>query len=379
MKHFFATRWGPIATGIVIGILAPLLVLWGNPRNMGVCVACFERDIAGALGLHRNPVVQYLRPEIIGFVLGALAAALIFREFRPRGGSAPIVRFLLGLFAMIGALVFLGCPWRALLRLAGGDLNAVLGLAGLASGVGIGVLFMRAGYSLGRSHPAKAVVGWTMPAVMAGLLLLAIFTPVFGDGLAIFASESGPGAQHAALLISLAVGLVVGFLAQRSRFCTMGAFRDVILMGDTHLLGGVIALVVSAFLVNLLLQLSAGTAYVRFAFAAQPVAHSSHLWNFGGMALAGLAFALAGGCPGRQLFMSGEGDSDAAIFVTGMVIGAAFAHNFNLAGSPDRILEGGALQIGGPSVYGQIAVLTGLAFCLILGFAARMRPLEVKT
>jgi hypothetical protein len=42
---------------------------------MGICVACFERDIAGALGLHRANVVQYISPEIIGFVLGSLAAA----------------------------------------------------------------------------------------------------------------------------------------------------------------------------------------------------------------------------------------------------------------------------------------------------------------
>ena len=72
MKNVFATRWGIIVVGIVIGILASLLQLWGNPANMGICVACFIRDITGALGLHRAPVVQYLRPEIIGFVLGSL-------------------------------------------------------------------------------------------------------------------------------------------------------------------------------------------------------------------------------------------------------------------------------------------------------------------
>ena len=42
------------------------------------------------------------------------------------------MRFILGIFAMIGALAFLGCPWRALLRLAGGDLNALVGISGLA-------------------------------------------------------------------------------------------------------------------------------------------------------------------------------------------------------------------------------------------------------
>jgi hypothetical protein len=49
---------------------------------MGICVARFEWDIAGALGLHRAAVVQCIRPEIIGFVLGALVAAYVFGEFR---------------------------------------------------------------------------------------------------------------------------------------------------------------------------------------------------------------------------------------------------------------------------------------------------------
>jgi YedE family putative selenium metabolism protein len=119
-KKYFASRAGIITVGAVIGVLAPLLQKLGNPGNMGICVACFERDIAGGLGLHRAAVVQYIRPEIIGFVLGAMLAAFAFKEFRPRAGSAPIVRFFLGVFAMIGALVFLGCPWRTMFRLAGG-------------------------------------------------------------------------------------------------------------------------------------------------------------------------------------------------------------------------------------------------------------------
>ncbi len=98
-KNFFASSWGIIAVGAFIGLFAPLLQKWGNPPNMGICVACMERDIAGALGLHRAAVVQYLRPEILGFVLGSFLAALAFKEFKPRGGSAPVIRFFLGIFA----------------------------------------------------------------------------------------------------------------------------------------------------------------------------------------------------------------------------------------------------------------------------------------
>lgn len=359
MKNFFASRAGIIAVGLAIGILAPLLQFWGNPGNMGVCVACFERDMAGALGLHRAAVVQYMRPEIIGFVLGSLGAALLFRDFRPRGGSSPIVRFVLGAFAMIGALVFLGCPWRAILRLAGGDLSAVFGLAGLICGIWVGTLFFRGGYSLGRSQQARPAAGLVMPLLMAGALALMLLFPQVPEepqSGVLFYSVKGPGAMHAPLAISLVVGLFVGFVAQRSRFCTMGAFRDVILFRQGHLLSGVLALFVAAAVVNALL------GQVSIGFEGQPVAHTQQVWNFAGMLLAGLCFALAGGCPGRQLFLSGEGDGDAAVFVLGMIVGAAFAHNFGLASSPAGV---------GP--HGVAAVVVGLAVCVYFGLTLRAK------
>ncbi|HNZ11562.1 MAG TPA: YedE family putative selenium transporter, partial [Smithellaceae bacterium] len=223
MKNIFSTRAGIIVVGAVIGIGAALLQYFGNPPNMGICVACFERDIAGALGFHRADVVQYLRPEIMGFVLGAFVAALIAGEYKPRGGSSPLIRFFLGIFAMMGALVFLGCPWRTLLRLAGGDGNAILGIAGLIVGIFIGVLFLKNGYSLGRSHVQRKASGWVFPALMIGLFLLLVFQVSFTPGGPIFFSAKGPGSQHAPILFSIAAGLIIGAIAQRSRFCTMGA------------------------------------------------------------------------------------------------------------------------------------------------------------
>ena len=359
MKNFLATRWGIVTVGAVIGVLAALLQKWGNPGNMGICVACFERDIAGAVGLHRAAVVQYMRPEIIGFVLGALGSALLFRDFRPRTGSAPVVRFLLGVFAMIGALVFLGCPWRAALRLAGGDGSAIFGLLGLAAGIWIGTLFFRKGFNLGRAQQTHTSVGLLLPLVMAGFLaLMFLYPPLSGEAKhgVLFYSLKGPGAMHAPLLVSLAVGLGVGVLAQRSRFCTMGAIRDLILFRQLHLFLGLLALIGFAFLANLILgQFNPG-------FAGQPVAHTNQVWNFGGMLLAGLCFALAGGCPGRQLFMAGEGNGDAAVFVFGMITGAAFSHNFGLASSPAGV---------GP--HGVTAVIIGVLFCLFVGFTMRTK------
>lgn len=351
----FATTYGIIITGALIGILAIVLQLMGNPANMGICVACFERDIAGGLGLHRAGIVQYLRPEIMGLVLGALAAAVVSGEFKPRGGSAPILRFCLGFIAAIGALVFLGCPWRAILRLAGGDFNAILGIAGLAAGIGIGTLFFKKGYSLGKSNSQSKATGLVFPLLMLALLALYLIFPQV-DGQAqsgpLFYSTQGPGSAHAPLLISLGLAIVIGFMAQRSRFCTMGAFRDLFLFKYTHLFLGVLAMLIAAFAMNWF------TGGFKPGFTGQPVAHSDHVWNFLGMLTAGLAFALAGGCPGRQLFMAGEGDTDAAIFAIGLLFGAAMAHNLGTASS------GAGL---GP--HGAAATIIGLVICLAIGLS----------
>ena len=79
-----------------------------------------------------------------------------------------------------------------------------------------------------------------------------------------------------------------------------------------------------------------------------------------GMFLAGLTATLLGGCPLRQTILSGEGDTDAGITVLGLVVGAAFAHNFLLASSPK-----------GPGDFGPVAVIVGIVFCVVVGLLFR--------
>lgn len=118
---------------------------------------------------------------------------------------------------MIGALVFLGCPLRMVLRLGGGDLNAVVGLLGFVLGICIGIVFLRRGFDLKRSYPARTLEGTTLPAVMTGLLLLVLLVPSV-----LHFSTEGPGSKHAPFFIALVFAVVVGALAQKSRLCMVG-------------------------------------------------------------------------------------------------------------------------------------------------------------
>ena len=329
-----------LIAGAIIGVVSVVLVLLGNPANMGFCVACFLRDTAGGLGLHRAAAVQYIRPEIIGLVLGSFLMAVGRKEFSARGGSSPLTRFVLGFFVMIGCLMFLGCPFRMILRLAGGDGNALFGLLGFAVGILCGVFFLNRGYSLKRTYRLPAAEGAILPVIQVVLLVLLIAAPAF-----IYFSEegAGPGALHAPLLVSLAAGLAVGIVAQRTRLCMVAGIRDAVLFKETKMLLGFVAILISALVLNLIL------GKFHPGFEGQPVAHTDGLWNALGMMLVGYASVLLGGCPMRQLILAGEGNSDSAVTVLGLLAGAAFAHNFGLASSA-----------AGPTANGKIAVVIGL-------------------
>lgn len=392
------TAWILGGAGLFIGAVAAWLVSQGNPGNMGLCIACFLRDITGFFvgGVTNQGAVAYIRPEIIGIILGAMGAALVTREFRSRGGSQPLLRFVLGFIFMGGALIFLGCTVRAWLRLGGGDLTALWGVLGIVAGVLVGIVFLKRGFNLGRAKALAKPLGWILPA-FAVLLLAFALASAFGtkpefatqtkegafatgdkppavflkadgapsqvlkpeggtfvadgsivaaDGSVAASAESvekakaQPGGKRALIWISLAAGLAIGVVAQRSRFCSIGGIRDAILVRRFDLLFGVIGLLIGSTIVNLLLgQYSLG-------FANQPVAHNDALGSFVAMTVATFAAMLLGGCPFRQVIMGAEGDADSTSAVAGMLVGAGFMHWASLASSAKGLAPNAWLAMG---------------------------------
>jgi len=207
-----------IFTGITIGLIALTLVYYGNPANMGFCAACFIRDTSGGLGLHKAAVVQYIRPEIIGLGLGAFFMALFTKSFKPVGVSSVMLPFVLAIFVIIGALVFLGCPTRMILRLGGGDLNALVGLFGFIVGLTIGYYCKKNGFSLGQELETSKKEGFVYPILSIFLLGLLVTAPTF-----IYFSTNGPASMKAPLLISLGLSFIIGALAYKTNFCFAGS------------------------------------------------------------------------------------------------------------------------------------------------------------
>ena len=125
-----------------------------------------------------------------------------------------------------------------------------------------------------------------------------------------------------------------------------------------HLLSGIIALFAVMVAGNLIL----GNFHV--SFAEQPIA----LWsadavgwsvalNIFGMLLVGIAATLLGGCPFRQLVMTGNGNTDAVVTVFGMLAGAAIVHNFGL--------------VKAASTYGKVALGIGILLAILIAWLNR--------
>ena len=337
--------WPGIALAGLVGGLAALLVALGNPGNMGICGACFLRDLAGALGFFSGPGPKVFRPEILGVMGGALAWVLARRRFAARSGSHAVTRFFFGVWMAFGALVFLGCPFRMLQRLGGGDANALVALPGFVLGVGLGLAFERRGYRVGKTEVVAPAVGLLGP--FTALLLLGLFLrgALAGPG----PGDASPPA-HAPWGAALSISLAAGALLSATGFCAVSGARQVF-QRRRRMLAGVAALIAGYAAVSL------ATGHWAWGFGGQPAAHTDGLWSFLALGLVGLTGVLAGGCPVRQIVMAGEGNGDAFLTTAGLVVGGALAHNWGIAST-------GA----GTTAAGRWAVLLGLA--ISVGYAA---------
>ena len=142
-------------------------------------------------------------------------------------------------------------------------------------------------------------------------------------------------AIYAVPLVTLLLGLVIGYLAQRSGYCSIGGFRDFYLARQTRLLSGYVTLVIAAFCGYLLFRFLTPAAMEHFFWAATSGVLSPVPGAPAGLSeTAYLLFALVpgffvgliavwlGGCPIRQTIMASEGSFRSAWFFVGMCVGS---------------------------------------------------------
>jgi uncharacterized membrane protein YedE/YeeE len=101
------------------------------------------------------------------------------------------------------------------------------------------------------------------------------------------------------LITGLLIGLALGFVMQRGRFCVTGAFRDLWITGNTRWL--------TAFLIVIAVQ-SVGV-FALDALGVITLASTPFPWlaTVGGAFIFGFAIVLAGGCATGTYYRAGEG------------------------------------------------------------------------
>jgi uncharacterized membrane protein YedE/YeeE len=319
----FKRPWPVWGAGILVAATNVFLFVFDRPftasdgvRNWGdwvlVGAGVLDRPDLIAPWLYSGSLLN------LGVLVGALAAALLSREFAvrvaPRG---ELVKGALG-GAMLGAgaMLALGCN-------IGGFFSAVSALslsgfammAGLVAGAWLGLRYLlwelehRPGWSSGRARvfAAAAAEGPSRQPV-AGLVVLVLLLAV-----PFLYAQAGYGARG----LFLVFGAVFGFVFQRSRFCLVRAFREPFMTGDgEHTRAAALAVVISML----------GFALLKFTDLKDqgdwvfPSAGAGAL--LGGL-IFGIGMVLAGGCGSGSIWRVGEGQVKLWIAVATFALGAS--------------------------------------------------------
>lgn len=137
-----------------------------------------------------------------------------------------------------------------------------------------------------------------------------------------------------AAIATLIVGLLIGYMGQRSTFCTISGIRDLMLRHNTYRFRGLIGLILGGAVSFIVFKYLLGNISVFGATIA------SNIPNFplgmdilspgiliaaiiGGLGL-GYWSVMAEGCPFRQHVMAGEGKTGSMFYLLGFYAGIAY-------------------------------------------------------
>jgi uncharacterized protein len=126
-----------------------------------------------------------------------------------------------------------------------------------------------------------------------------------------------------AAIATLVIGVVLGYLGQRSRMCFVGGIRDFILVRDTYLLRGLIAFGLTAWVAFPLFGLLNGSRPGPFASADAITVLLTIVGGFG----VGYFSTLANGCPFRQHVLAAQGVRSSIAYLAGFLVGAVIFHS----------------------------------------------------
>jgi uncharacterized membrane protein YedE/YeeE len=251
----------------------------------------------------------------IAMVAGAMGAALMSKEFAIR--VAPVGELFKGLagglLMGVGAVLAIGCTiggffsgWPAL------SAAALVFLPALVIGTFLGVRYLLwemeelPGMSSGKSATILAATSHrTSFQPLAGVIVLVIAASL------VLMYDVGTEDVFIGFVL---VGLIIGFVLQRSRFCIVRALREPFIGGDSKpavaIMSGILVALV-AFVVIKYLGLGSETAMVATSYWVPSL--------IGGI-IFGFGMTIAGGCTVGSTWRAGEGHVKLWLALVGIII-----------------------------------------------------------
>jgi uncharacterized membrane protein YedE/YeeE len=322
-RALFGQPWPVWGAGVLVATANVFLFVFDRPFTASDGVRNWGDWMLVGAGLVDRPdlVAPWLYSGSLlnaGVLAGALAAALLSREFAVRVPPAgELVKGAVG-GAMLGtgAVLALGCNIGGFFSAVSAlSLSGLVMMLGLLAGAWLGLRYLlwemehRPGWSGGKARvfgAAPAEGTSRQPVVGLVLMLLLLAVP--------FAYA---GAGYGARGLFVVFGAAFGVIFQRSRFCLVRAFREPFLTGDAeHTRAAALAVVISTL----------GFALLKFSDLkdrADWVFPSAGVGALAGGLIFGFGMVLAGGCGVGTIWRVGEGQVKLWLTLVTFALGAS--------------------------------------------------------
>ncbi len=370
--RLFTGQW-PMWTGAVILSLLSIVLFaiqspWGSSGGLlnlgqnlfhwgGRGIPFDTSEPFGVTCFTENPYAMLT----VAMFFGAMGGSMMSRQFGIRVPPAgELVKGLLGGLVMgFGVMMALGCTisafYSAVPALSAGGL---VFLPGMMLGAFIGARYLvwemehHPGMFTGKASMYLAAPGeGPSKQPVAGFLLIlavAIAAVVYywgGDG---------------ALMGFMLVGLLIGFVLQRSRFCIVKAMREPFITGDSRPARGV--------MLGILVALVGFTALKASGFRDEELFVVGSFWLpalLGGI-IFGIGMTLAGGCTVGSTWRAGEGQVKLMLSLVGIVLSMPLIGEYLRPWIFDRIPEGTRQVAFLPDTMGYVGAICAVLLMLLL-------------
>jgi uncharacterized membrane protein YedE/YeeE len=332
-KIFGSRGWSPIIAGVLIGVVNIVSYVWvRKPFIVYTGFLNWGQHIYKLIGLSSIAGVPKIAPLLeptsvgdIGVIIGAMIAAALANEFAIRRISNRVEVFEAiagGVLMALGVALAFGCNWGGFLSaITSWSLHGFAFLVGAIIGGYLGLKYVswkaeriikelevvsssgkEFGQILSTNKVSKGLGKYT-PLAIATTLLALLF--------AYYASVGSP------MIGGLFIGIAIGILLQRARFCFATSFRDLFNGPENARALDIQKGIAIAILVG-----SIGVFALKFMgmvkedIGVAPV----HITNILGGLIFTFGSILAGGCASGILWRTGEGHIKAWIDLLATVL-----------------------------------------------------------